>query len=108
MDSHPREGATLKKGTCFAGTWTVSPVLGLRPFRALRPRARKLPKPRISTPSLSRKASVMHLRKMLTTASVCHPERGTLSATLAASSDFVISSAPAMHTFFNSKAANHS
>src|ERR1700685_3809930 len=45
----------LKKGIFFAGTSTFSPVLGLRPMRALRWRVRKLPKPRISILSPARK-----------------------------------------------------
>ena len=40
---------TLKNGTRFSGTSTAEPVLGLRPFRELRWRIRKLPKPRSST-----------------------------------------------------------
>src|ERR1700685_521141 len=44
----------LKKGTRLSGTSTLSPVLGLRPMRALRCRVRKLPKPRISILSPAR------------------------------------------------------
>ena len=74
------------------GTRTASPVLGLRPSRALRLRVRKLPKPRNSTLSPCLKASVMHANKMLTMASVCLLVRWTLSATIPVSSDFVTSS----------------
>ena len=80
----------LKNGTFFEGTCTTSPVLGLRPCQASRLRVRKLPKPRRSTLSPSRNASVMHLNRMLTMVSACLLVRWTLSATLAASSAFVM------------------
>lgn len=38
-----------KKGTCFSGTATGSPVRGLRPARDLRCRTENAPKPRSST-----------------------------------------------------------
>ena len=85
----------LKKGAFLAGTWTASPVLGLRPCRASRLRGRKLPNPRSSTLSPSRNASAMHPKKMPTMASVCLLVKWTLSATLAASSAFVMFAAPA-------------
>ena len=87
-----RSFPALKNGTLLEATRTASPVLGLRASRALRLRARKLPKPRNSTLSPSLKASVMHVNKTLTTASVCLLVRWSLSATLAASSDFFTSS----------------
>ena len=83
----------LKNGTFLEGTWTTSPVLGLRPCRALRLRGRKLPKPRNSTLSPSLKASVIHVSRMLTMASTCLLVRWTSAATLAASPAFVMSPA---------------
>src|SRR5499425_2414597 len=61
---------TLKKGTRFSGTLTLSPVLGLRPFRELRCRMRKLPKPRSSTLSPLASASVMLSKTVFTMSSV--------------------------------------
>src|ERR1700722_8233774 len=56
----------LKKGIFLAGTSTRSPVLGLRPTRGLRWRVRKLPKPRISILSPTRRERTM-LSKMVST-----------------------------------------
>jgi hypothetical protein len=39
----------LKTGTFLAGIWTLAPVLGLRPVRALRVFTLKVPKPAMDT-----------------------------------------------------------
>src|SRR5207253_7946385 len=56
----------LKNGIFFAGTSTRSPVFGLRPTRGLRWRVRKLPKPRISILSPTRRERTM-LSKIVST-----------------------------------------
>src|SRR5271165_6560560 len=56
----------LKNGIFLAGTSTRSPVLGLRPTRGLRWRVRKLPKPRISILSPTRRERTM-LSKIVST-----------------------------------------
>ena len=70
---YPRTTALLrgregwKTGTSRAGTSTGSPVLGLRPVRALRCRTLKVPKPRSSIPSPRASASFAASRKASTT-----------------------------------------
>lgn len=86
--------AGLEEEHLLGGNLDQSPVLGSRPWRASRLRRRKLPKPRSSTLSPSRKASVTHPRKMPTMASVCLLVRLSLSATLSVSSAFVMFPAP--------------
>src|SRR5207245_1856494 len=56
----------LKNGIFLAGTSTRSPVFGLRPTRGLRWRVRKLPKPRISILSPTRRERTI-LSKMVST-----------------------------------------
>src|SRR3954454_6981558 len=57
---------TLKNGTRFAATETISPLLGLRPSRARRCFTTKLPKPRISMRSPCPIASTMASKIALT------------------------------------------
>ena len=49
----------LKEGTAFCATGTSAPVRGLRPWRAPRSLAENTPKPRSSTRSPRRKASII-------------------------------------------------
>src|SRR5205814_5632453 len=66
---------TLKNGTRFAATETISPLLGLRPSRARRCFTTKLPKPRISMRSPCPMASTMASKMALTMTSESRCER---------------------------------
>src|SRR5262249_48873592 len=70
LTSSRRRLPTLKNGTRFSGTLTLSPVFGFRPLRELRCRMRKLPNPRSSTLSPRPRASVMLSKTVLTMSSV--------------------------------------
>ena len=55
----PRKLLVVKYGTVFSLTWTVTPVRGLCPMRALRCFTEKAPKPRSSTRSPRARAPVI-------------------------------------------------
>src|SRR5688572_27984785 len=78
----------------FAGTSTLSPVLGFRPWRDLRCRMRKLPKPRSSIFSSLRSASTIESKTVLTITSECFLVRSDTRATSSTSSALVIDAPP--------------
>src|SRR5476651_1798357 len=80
----------LKYGTFFGGTSTLSPVLGLRPFRGSRLRSRKLPKPRSSIFSPRCSASMMLRNTVSTMTSECFLVRSDTRDTSSTSSAFVM------------------
>src|SRR6476619_4704936 len=80
----------LKYGTFFGGTSTLSPVLGLRPFRGSRRRKRKLPNPRSSIFSPRCNASMMLLNTVSTMTSECFLVRSETRDTSSTSSAFVM------------------
>src|ERR1700722_12412121 len=84
----------LKKGTRFAGTSTLSPVLGLRPIRALRWRVRKLPKPRISILSPDLSAPMTESKRVSTMISPSRRVRSPSEVTLSTRSALVIRGGP--------------
>jgi len=81
----------LKKGTAFFETWTATPVRGLRPVCAARILAENAPKPRSSTRSPRRKASIISFSIALTTLSMSRSKRcGFCEEMRFMSSDFII------------------
>src|SRR5512134_692199 len=90
LTSSRRRLPTLKKGTRFSGTLTLSPVFGLRPLREFRWRMRKLPKPRSSTLSPLPSASVMLSNTVFTMSSVSFLVKLATLATSSISSAFVM------------------
>src|SRR5581483_5867632 len=66
---------TLKKGSRFAATETISPLFGLRPSRARRCLTTKLPKPRISMRSPCPIASTIASKMALTITSESRCDR---------------------------------
>src|SRR5688572_24086687 len=94
LTSSRRRLPTLKNGTRFSGTLTLSPVLGFRPLRELRCRMRKLPKPRSSTLSPLLRASVMLSKTVLTMSSVSFLVSVATFATSSISSALVMKETP--------------
>jgi len=68
-----------KKGACFSGTNTSSPVRGLRPARDLRVRVEKAPKPRSSTRAPCSSVWVIVSNTTATTRSTSRRERCSFS-----------------------------
>ena len=89
----------LKCGTYLPASATVSPVLGLRPWRGGRKCRLKLPKPRISMRCPCARASLMISRICLTASSTSFAGKCPCFAAMSSiSSDFVMLRSPSTRT----------